>query len=91
MKDDLLDGLQRIENLQPNNLRQQRPDLKQNSKDTLTDSDSLVKYPQHGRRLCSEDTSIETERLRPNNTAPKAVKKRLGLWEGPAFSALSLS
>jgi len=45
MKDDLLDGLQRIENLQPNNLRQQKPDLKQNTKDTLTDSDSLVKYP----------------------------------------------
>jgi len=27
----------------------------------------------------------EAERLRPKSTAPKAVKKRLSLWEGLAF------
>jgi len=38
-----------------------------------------------------EDTSKEAERLRPKKAAPKAVRKRLGLWEGLAFSVLSLS
>jgi hypothetical protein len=30
---------------------------------------------QYGRRLWGEDTSIEAERLRPNDTATKAVRK----------------
>jgi len=44
--------------------------------------------PYTGRRLWGEDTSNEAERLRPNNTARKAVKERLSLWEGLAFSVI---
>jgi len=35
--------------------------------------------------LWGEDTSIEAERLRPKNTAPKAVKEKAGLVGGPGL------
>ena len=43
-------------------------------------------YLRHISPMWGEDTSKEAECLRPKYTAPKAVKERLGLWEGLAFS-----